>query len=638
MINSTEVPWRPTDSSEFTKKSEGFLRRSRATVLAVLILAIGSRLPLSAQTILLDEFNDPNLDGWTAIDFSKGTSYGPGIFDASSGAMHFESSGDVPVGEHGYMGLTWDESADSIFSNGFLRAKVRIDQEQDGAFATLTMRVADDPAAGAYLFHMSTDTNSIFTFENFRDGRVINSGRIPDRGSYEVNPGEFWNVEAGAVGDQLSMRVWREGESEPVCPQWVFTDRSRTEGTIGMGAGVWGNPRARGIPLQGSATFDDITFTPATEMKCSSGDPTDPITIWESPMPIPDTGSPPEFPANSLERTDLRGDVESPDDWPDLRITGKITDFNGDAIPGLKLDFWHADDQGEFGAADSSTLRGHQFTNADGNYELWTTTPGNFETLRSRYLHLYVGGKNEGFSSPLYETGMFFPEPYDDDVNGDGVPDKAYFDRVLSDQDVVGNEQDNFAPQMLEAVGADPADLARNIMTLNNDPEADGFLGMTFDITMSHHFQVPIPGDYNRDGQLDTSDLDLQALAILTNDSSFDLNNDGTTDFIDREVWVHDLKQTWIGDANLDGEFNSGDLVDVFAAGQYETGELATWSQGDWNGDRVFGSSDLVAAFADGGYEKGTRMAAAAVPEPSGSLLALTSIAFVLARRKRFGS
>ena len=56
---------------------------------------------------------------------------------------------------------------------------------------------------------------------------------------------------------------------------------------------------------------------------------------------------------------------------------------------------------------------------------------------------------------------------------------------------------------------------------------------------------------------------------------------------IDR-MWVDDLKNTWIGDANLDGEFNSGDMVQVFVGGKYETGEDAGWEEGDWNGDMKF--------------------------------------------------
>jgi hypothetical protein len=56
------------------------------------------------------------------------------------------------------------------------------------------------------------------------------------------------------------------------------------------------------------------------------------------------------------------------------------------------------------------------------------------------------------------------------------------------------------------------------------------------------------------------------------------------------------------GNANLDGRFDSGDLVQVFISGKYQTGLPATWSEGDWNDDGVFDSSDLVAAFQDGRY------------------------------------
>ena len=84
-----------------------------------------------------------------------------------------------------------------------------------------------------------------------------------------------------------------------------------------------------------------------------------------------------------------------------------------------------------------------------------------------------------------------------------------------------------------------------------------------------------------------------------------------------------ELRDTWFGDANLDNEFNSDDMVYVFAAGRYETGESAGWAAGDWNGDRVFSSGDMVIAFADGGYELGPRTGVAAVPEPASCLLLL---------------
>jgi hypothetical protein len=130
-------------------------------------------------------------------------------------------------------------------------------------------------------------------------------------------------------------------------------------------------------------------------------------------------------------------------------------------------------------------------------------------------------------------------------------------------------------------------------------------------------------GDYNGDGMLTVADLDLQSQAILDNGpaATFDENGDGVVNQADREIWVKDHRGTWMGDANLDGEFSSSDLVVVFQAGRYETGAAANWAQGDFTGDMLFNTADLVAAFQDGGFEQGPRGAVSAVPEPSGLLL-----------------
>jgi hypothetical protein len=53
------------------------------------------------------------------------------------------------------------------------------------------------------------------------------------------------------------------------------------------------------------------------------------------------------------------------------------------------------------------------------------------------------------------------------------------------------------------------------------------------------------------------------------------------------------------GDANIDGVFNSGDLVHVLQVGENEDAIAgnSTWSDGDWTNDNEFDSSDLVKAF-----------------------------------------
>ncbi|MCA9197152.1 MAG: hypothetical protein KDA87_06415 [Planctomycetales bacterium] len=125
--------------------------------------------------------------------------------------------------------------------------------------------------------------------------------------------------------------------------------------------------------------------------------------------------------------------------------------------------------------------------------------------------------------------------------------------------------------------------------------------------------------DVNSDGMCDVADIDAISQAIRNgeSDARFDVNQDGSVSNDDRTHWVVELQQTWFGDSNFDGEFNSSDFVAVFQTRKFETGEAATWATGDWNGDGEFDSSDFVAAFTDGGYELGPRTGVASVPEPN---------------------
>ena len=146
-------------------------------------------------------------------------------------------------------------------------------------------------------------------------------------------------------------------------------------------------------------------------------------------------------------------------------------------------------------------------------------------------------------------------------------------------------------------------------------------------------------GDFDRSGELDVADIDQLTMeaAAGTNAAGFDLTGDGNVDGADIERWATELKKTWIGDANVDGEFNSSDFVSVFSAGLFETNEPAKWSSGDWNGDGVFNSSDFVAAFGDGGFELGPRPQTNAVPEPSSIALVLP-IVFAIGFLRRRGN
>jgi hypothetical protein len=140
---------------------------------------------------------------------------------------------------------------------------------------------------------------------------------------------------------------------------------------------------------------------------------------------------------------------------------------------------------------------------------------------------------------------------------------------------------------------------------------------------------LPDPCDINGDGTCDVNDIDAMTQNVIA----------GVNTPADREALItnpiSDGFYTFIGDANLDGEFNSGDLVEIFTVGTYETGQRAGWAEGDWNGDGVFGSGDLVFAFQDGGYEQGPRASVLSVPEPSAALLLALAATITVSTSRR---
>lgn len=121
-------------------------------------------------------------------------------------------------------------------------------------------------------------------------------------------------------------------------------------------------------------------------------------------------------------------------------------------------------------------------------------------------------------------------------------------------------------------------------------------------------YDAPLVGDLSGDGLVDLVDVDLLCAAIQsTDDPRADLNQDEQIDQRDMEFLIGSVLHTTFGDANLDGRFDSTDLILVFAAGQYEDGVAgnSSWARGDWNCDGEFDSSDLIVAFSFGGYTGG---------------------------------
>ena len=107
----------------------------------------------------------------------------------------------------------------------------------------------------------------------------------------------------------------------------------------------------------------------------------------------------PYFKANSPERTDIRGGTTG----TRLLLTGTVVTTDCRPVNRALVDFWQTDGAGNY---DNSGFgfRGHQFTDAQGRYQLDTVVPGLYPG-RTRHIHVKVqapGGR-------VLTTQLYFP-------------------------------------------------------------------------------------------------------------------------------------------------------------------------------------------------------------------------------------
>ena len=143
---------------------------------------------------------------------------------------------------------------------------------------------------------------------------------------------------------------------------------------------------------------------PATQVLAPTpecGDDDDEVTPQQTEGPY--------FTPNSPERTSLR---EADMNGTNLTVAGTVLTTNCQPLVGALVDFWHADDAGEYDNV-GYRLRGHQFTDAAGRYSFETIVPGLYPG-RTRHIHVKVQAPNQ----PILTTQLYFPNEPDNDRDG----------------------------------------------------------------------------------------------------------------------------------------------------------------------------------------------------------------------------
>lgn len=219
--------------------------------------------PQTMAQVSLHDFGDGTLGGWeNMLDLSEGQPFGPTQFAVEDGRMIMSSNGPAPSAAdnpNSFFCVSWSESeTDPTFSNGFVRATV--EPLVEGIEAGILLRENLDAGAD-YDFWRDT-ANGMFYFGRFDSSadpqfELLASTEI---GAVPYEAGERWIMEAGAVGNQISLKYWAEGGVEPPEPQLTAIDDAFPpfgDGTIVSLA----SQHFSADPIALSVAFDDVQFS-----------------------------------------------------------------------------------------------------------------------------------------------------------------------------------------------------------------------------------------------------------------------------------------------------------------------------------------------------------------------------------------
>jgi protocatechuate 3,4-dioxygenase beta subunit len=184
-----------------------------------------------------------------------------------------------------------------------------------------------------------------------------------------------------------------------------------------------------GETAQSTATSEPTTAAAASPTQASGVlEPTPACTDDDDVTPEQTEG--PFYTPDTPERTSLR---EAGMAGTLMTLTGFVLATDCTPVEGALLDFWHADDAGEYDN-EGYRLRGHQFADEQGGFVLETITPGLY-TGRTRHIHVKVQAANQ----PVLTTQLYFPgEP-------DNASDGIYSDALLMDvADTAGGKSATF--------------------------------------------------------------------------------------------------------------------------------------------------------------------------------------------------
>ena len=224
-------------------------RFSRPILAGLMVTVCLGNAVCTGETILIDNFNDCNDDGWTHDSLAATVpTWDPAFVNDSTSSCAYRLA--AAEGSGTLVGASWNGS--EVVNNGFFRARVRAETPET---AFLIGMRNHNPApqfnelGDAYVavVNLRKQSMTLSKFVSFGDLAVTDLA---------MGANEDWFVQIGAVGDEISAKAWRVGDPEPPAQLTVTDPAGFAGGRLVISAGVEG-----GDPIGiGGAVFDDLTF------------------------------------------------------------------------------------------------------------------------------------------------------------------------------------------------------------------------------------------------------------------------------------------------------------------------------------------------------------------------------------------
>lgn len=226
-------------------------------------------MPAAAATFLFDDFSTGDDSQWERIDQTAEVCGKPGLYDASGNEYQMESACAIDDESDVILAARFAGGPDLFETDGKVRLKARHLNAETNTFISLRSWGSEGVGVWGYRFRVSGGGSMLSISRVWEHGTdTILAARLSASQLFQT--GDEIYIEAAAIGERLSLKVWRAGQLEPEDANLVTRDHVfRDAGSVVIGVDHDGEAAPMG------ATFDDVMFATAVRGDANEDGATD---------------------------------------------------------------------------------------------------------------------------------------------------------------------------------------------------------------------------------------------------------------------------------------------------------------------------------------------------------------------------